>query len=1204
MQEKRPRSRARAASVVAVVVSALSSADLPVGADVLGSLTRPISGRPRRASSGRFDPESNRDAHHVRSGQRFVLADLEGPGEVRHIWFTIAGLDRRYPRNLVLRVFYDGSSHPSVEAPIGDFFAAGNGMRANVSTLPIEVSSYGRALNSYWRMPFRKRCLIEVHNQGPHTLTVYFQCDWLELDSLAPDVRYFHARYRQERPAREFSWYTVFEGEGEGHYVGTVFSSQNNVASWFGEADDRIYVDGESVPSIIGTGTEDYFNDAWNLRLTSNRRVGTTICEPKGLERRITAYRWHIDDPIPFTRSLKLEIERRSFIAVTDPETGRRKSYDFKYRPDHWSSVAFWYQKGIAKVKWPFPPAEQRLLPEVWIEPSRLVDKCRTSPGLKPKRLYNRTCNLKRFFYVRNDEVGSWVEFPVTIDEAGRYAVSVFQNCYKHYGVWKVILRGADGETVLHAGLDSHDYRLGRAENWPENFEHGTTMEKKLGVHRIGPGDYWVRFECTGANPQSRHPETGEFGKGMSLGLDAVNFRRLPIDDPWAWAQEYLRKEKALFARMDSEAARTVKALSDGMTKLRRADGTWPKTLDALSKRIPLDPWKQRYRYRSPGVVRPWAFDLYSLHGRGRRPSAWIGNWTSPLELNREVPPGGLVFEGEALEAVGKSDGVGAAVQRVSSYGNAPVSGGAIQFITLKKPGDRVELALPDKVPPGRYRTYLHTLTSWDYGICRWSLAGVPLGGPIDGHTQTIGVASAGGPVVEIGKGRAVLRVEAVGKASRSTGYRAGLDALVLIPAGAEAVAKPVDFEKASRHVPKPREVWPHVKKHVVPLEFRVTSDEIVVSDTDPSKKLRKVTAHFYSQQLAGRKWGHPCVIFTPADNRRNLTGERKGKVVIIGSPPRGYFPVHVAKYGEPIAARTGYPTMVLSNPGTYADGSDIESDIRILSTLRRQTGKNYYNMNCQLAVVYIQAINALQEFLGLDSLKAVVGGHSKRGRSATVAAAIDPRVVSPIIMGNEGVHRTDRIQWHLSFHHAFFQDQVNVPVFYLGATNEDGYRMFNVNLLQQRLRRPMTVEMIPNYCHSNFSEIQFMDFLMWVSHIHDGRPVTRIADVSHERTDGRTIFRARLDGHAKVQVVKAWYVYTDDAAWRDLMWYHLLMRRTGDHWEAVLHGKMPDAFMIEVGDVAMGVAGYVSSTPRKLTDAVVIERRSRGSRPRLWQPM
>ncbi len=162
---------------------------------------------------------------------------------------------------------------------------------------------------------------------------------------------------------------------------------------------------------------------------------------------------------------------------------------------------------------------------------------------------------------------------------------------------------------------------------------------------------------------------------------------------------------------------------------------------------------------------------------------------------------------------------------------------------------------------------------------------------------------------------------------------------------------------------------------------------------------------------------------------------------------------------------------------------------------------------------------------------------------------------------------------------------------------------MFNVNVMQERLERPMTIEVIPNYCHSNFSEIQYMDFLMWGAHVFDGRPVTRIRDVAHERREGRTVFRARIESEAKVQIVRAWYVYTDDEAWRALMWYHLVMREVDDHYETSLPGKVPDAFMIEVGDIAQGVPGYVSSLPQKLTDAPVVQRRSRGSRPRLWEP-
>ncbi|MBN1851148.1 MAG: DUF2961 domain-containing protein [Pirellulales bacterium] len=781
-----PKQRQLAVLVLGIATFAISG---PSEADQLAELTRPIPGRPNRASSGLFDPESNRDAHHVRAGQRFLLADLEGPGEIRHLWFTIASRDRRYPRNLMLRVFYDGSQTPSVETPIGDFFAAGNGMRANVSTMPIEVSSYGRALNSYWRMPFGKRCQIEVHNQGPETMTVYFHCDWLKLDSIPDDIYYFHARYRQEYPAKPFSWYTIFEGEGEGHYVGTVFSSQNNLASWFGETDDRFYIDGEEVPSIVGTGTEDYFNDAWNLRLTSNLRVGTTICEPKGLERRITAYRWHIDDPIPFKRSLKVELERRSYVAVEDPKTGKMITYDFKYRPDDWSSVAFWYQRGIARILWSIPPAEARRLPEVWIEPSEMVDRARASEGMQPRRASNRTCNLKRYFYMRNDDIGSWVEFPVTIPNAGRYAVSVFQNLFKHHGVWKMTLQGTRSETIFSPGLDFWDYRLPQTENWPENFEHGTTLETKVGVHWIEPGDYWVRFECVGANPLTEHPETGAFGQGRSIGLDAICFRRLPIDDPYQWMQQYLEKEEALFAGYLAEATESVTILSRAVQQYHKDKGKYPDQLSDLAgtpywsrDRIPLDPWQQPYHYRVPGIVHPWGFDLWSSHGCQRHPNGWIGNWKTPLSLLNESAEKDIVLEGEELHFVRASPGIKASPQPISTDNTAPSSNRKQLFIQLQKPGDRLDIGLPDSIPAGRYEVALFVITSWDYGICRWSFGGVPRTEPIDGHTQTIGMKSVPAGQVTLPEGTKILTVEAVGKSGYSTGYYAGLDAIVLRP--------------------------------------------------------------------------------------------------------------------------------------------------------------------------------------------------------------------------------------------------------------------------------------------------------------------------------------------------------------------------------------------------------------------------------------
>ena len=366
----------------------------------------------------------------------------------------------------------------------------------------------------------------------------------------------------------------------------------------------------------------------------------------------------------------------------------------------------------------------------------------------------------------------------------------------------------------------------------------------------------------------------------------------------------------------------------------------------------------------------------------------------------------------------------------------------------------------------------------------------------------------------------------------------AWMGASVLAMAEPPAMTNTFNFEEASRTVPKPRELYPLVKQDMVPMDLAISSDETIASDSDPARKLRKVTGRFHSLELENQKWSHSFVLFSPADPSVNRAPERSGKVVIVAGPSQFAYPMHVAMYGEPIAARTGYPTMTLSGLNVHADGGESEVDIAVLDRMRKKTGKNYYNMNCQLALVYIRAMDVLEKVLNLDAVKAVVGGHSKWGRSATVAAAMDARVAGVVIMGNEGVYRTDQIQWHLSFHHAFFQEQVNVPVLYIGASNEGGYKMFNVNVMQERLRRPMTLELIPNYHHSNLDEKHFVDFTMWVSHVFDGRPISRITELKHERRAGANVYRARIESAAKVQMVKVWYVYATNPTWSDLMWY------------------------------------------------------------------
>lgn len=181
-----------------------------------------------------------------------MLADLAGPGVVTHMWVTIADNEYGWPRLLRLRVYYDGSPTPSVDTPIGDFFAVGHGFEAKVKSLMVVDSSDGRARNSYWPMPFQKSCRITVTNEGHRRVAnLYYHVDWEKLPSLPAHTPYFHARYRQALPAQaDGKPYEFLQVTGKGHYVGTVLSVVQAEAGWFGEGDDFFWVDGEKYPSI------------------------------------------------------------------------------------------------------------------------------------------------------------------------------------------------------------------------------------------------------------------------------------------------------------------------------------------------------------------------------------------------------------------------------------------------------------------------------------------------------------------------------------------------------------------------------------------------------------------------------------------------------------------------------------------------------------------------------------------------------------------------------------------------------------------------------------------------------------------------------------------------------------------------------------------------------------------------------------------
>lgn len=278
----------------------------------------------------------------IEPGKTFVLADVSGPGAIQHIWMTPTG-NWRYS---ILRMYWDDEKEPSVEVPVGDFFAAGWGKYARVSSLAVAVNP-GSAFNSYWTMPFRKRARITMENLDREPMRLYYQIDYASTQ-IPKDAAYFHAQFRRVNPLPYKQVYTIVDNiKGKGHYVGTYMAWGVHNSGWWGEGEIKFYMDGDKdFPTINGTGTEDYFCGSYNFENKEKRQYEEfsspysglpQVIRPDGLyqsQQRFGLYRWHIPDPIRFETELRVTIQ-----ALGWRDGGR-------YLPlqDDIASVAYWYQ--------------------------------------------------------------------------------------------------------------------------------------------------------------------------------------------------------------------------------------------------------------------------------------------------------------------------------------------------------------------------------------------------------------------------------------------------------------------------------------------------------------------------------------------------------------------------------------------------------------------------------------------------------------------------------------------------------------------------------------------------------------------------------------------------------------------------------------------------------------------------------------------
>jgi hypothetical protein len=278
----------------------------------------------------------------IKPGQTLTLAEINGSGAIQHIWMTPTG-DWRLS---ILRMYWDDEKDPSVQAPVGDFFAMGWGKYSPLMSLAVCVNP-GSAFNSYWPMPFRRKAKLTLENLDSKPMTIYYQVDYTATD-IPKDAAYFHAEFRRTNPLPYKQVYTILDNvSGTGHYVGTYLAWGVHNNGWWGEGEVKFYIDGDKdFPTIAGTGTEDYFNGSYDFEnqqtkqyepFTSPYSGLIQVIKPDGLylsQERFGLYRWHILDPVRFSSNLRVTIQALGW------QNGGR------YLPltDDIASVAFWYQ--------------------------------------------------------------------------------------------------------------------------------------------------------------------------------------------------------------------------------------------------------------------------------------------------------------------------------------------------------------------------------------------------------------------------------------------------------------------------------------------------------------------------------------------------------------------------------------------------------------------------------------------------------------------------------------------------------------------------------------------------------------------------------------------------------------------------------------------------------------------------------------------
>jgi hypothetical protein len=488
----------------ALVMAQAALAQLP-GTGSLDALIRPRESRIVHYAS--FDSaQRNDDFRRIAPGETLTLLDHRGAGILRRWWLTIAPRnDVAIQRQLIIRAWWDDETEPSIEVPLTDFFGVGFGEWRDYISLPLNMTSGG--YNSYWPMPFQRRARITVENRSSKIVDrFYYNIDLEAADKLDEETLYFHAQFRRTTTVRGTP-VTLVDVRGRGHYVGTLLSMQPRFGRslWYLEGNERVFVDSDSTtPRVLGTGTEDYFSSGWYFDTGpySAPYHGVTIKDT--LSGRISAYRWHIEDPIPFTRRLTFTIEHG----------GTNDAPDTDY-----SSVAFWYQ---THPHAPFPALPSELMPVAPWVPRKIPGLIEAEDLLAAARVTGGKLQVQDMgFYESRSTSWSngqhlwWVEaapgarltLPLRAPAAGSYELLGVFTRAQDYGNVRLSINGR----ALSPELTGYSPQVAPTE--PISFGR---VALRAGVNNL-------IIEIVGKEPASQG-----YSNGYLVGIDGFMLRRAP----------------------------------------------------------------------------------------------------------------------------------------------------------------------------------------------------------------------------------------------------------------------------------------------------------------------------------------------------------------------------------------------------------------------------------------------------------------------------------------------------------------------------------------------------------------------------------------------------------------------------------------------------------------------------------------------------